>query len=62
MQTASDVHFVSRMVEMVAPLASRDKIRYIACVETALGLLNIRDIAAADPRVEALLASLSLVM
>lgn len=72
-QSAKDVHFVSRMIDAVA-LESRyvmlllsfymmsnmrhyrrEKIRLIASVESALGIMNIQEIATSDPRMDALI-------
>lgn len=35
----------------------RERIRLIASVESALGIMNIREIATADPRLDALIVS-----
>jgi citrate lyase subunit beta-like protein len=50
-ETASDVHFVSRMMDALC--GDRD-IRIIAAIESALGMLSLRDIASSDPRLDAL--------
>ncbi|KAI8592031.1 Pyruvate/Phosphoenolpyruvate kinase-like domain-containing protein [Geranomyces variabilis] len=54
-QSAKDLEFVSRMIDSIAPDASRANIRIIACIESALGIMNIREIAQADPRIDGLL-------
>ncbi|KXS18045.1 beta subunit of citrate lyase [Gonapodya prolifera JEL478] len=51
-QTAQDVLFVADMVDRIAPESNRANVRFIVCVESALGLLNLREIAGADPRVD----------
>ncbi|KAJ2504746.1 hypothetical protein IWW47_002379 [Coemansia sp. RSA 2052] len=52
-ETPGDIQYVSKLIDELA-LPSRD-IRIIAGIETALGIVNIRDIARADKRVDALL-------
>eukprot|EP00842_Homolaphlyctis_polyrhiza_P003141 jgi/Hompol1/3828/HPOL_003368-RA len=52
--SAQDIHFVSRMIDSVAPTANRQNIRILASIESALGIMNIREIATADPRIDAL--------
>lgn len=37
----------------------RERIRLIASVESALGIMNIKEIVTADPRLDALIVSLS---
>ncbi|KAF7724570.1 hypothetical protein EC973_000878 [Apophysomyces ossiformis] len=65
-QSAKDIQFVSRMIDSVAvesqiwiltqlDLRRRDRIRLIASVESALGIMNIREIATSDPRLDALI-------
>ncbi|KAJ1881401.1 hypothetical protein H4R99_006864 [Coemansia sp. RSA 1722] len=49
-ERASDIHQVAEMIEK-----SGRKVGIIAGIETALGVLNIRDIAAASPLIDALL-------
>ncbi|KAJ1674463.1 hypothetical protein EV182_003221 [Spiromyces aspiralis] len=43
------------MIDNIASQKLKSSIRLVACIETALGLLNIREIATADPRIDALL-------
>ncbi|ORZ41351.1 Pyruvate/Phosphoenolpyruvate kinase-like domain-containing protein [Catenaria anguillulae PL171] len=52
--TASDVQFVDRMIDSIAPESNRPNIRLIACIESAMGLLNLREIASSSPRLDAL--------
>ncbi|KAI9322516.1 Pyruvate/Phosphoenolpyruvate kinase-like domain-containing protein, partial [Dichotomocladium elegans] len=52
-QTAKDINFVSRMIDSVA--IERERIKLIASVESALAIMNIREIATADPRLDALI-------
>ncbi|KAI8056558.1 Pyruvate/Phosphoenolpyruvate kinase-like domain-containing protein [Syncephalis plumigaleata] len=52
---ASDVHFISRMIDSVAPVDRREHIRLIASIESARGIMNIKEIAKSDPRLSALL-------
>ncbi|KAL0084888.1 Pyruvate/Phosphoenolpyruvate kinase-like domain-containing protein [Phycomyces blakesleeanus] len=54
-QSAKDIQFVSRMIDSVAIESQRERIRLIALVESALGIMNIREIATADPRLDALI-------
>ncbi|KAG0227372.1 hypothetical protein BGW41_003845 [Actinomortierella wolfii] len=53
-QSAKDIQFVSHMVDSVAPFITRKNVRIIASIESALGVMNLKDIANADPRVDAL--------
>lgn len=54
-ESREQLAFVSHMVNSLAPAATRNSVRLIACIESALGLLNIREIASACPgRLEAL--------
>jgi citrate lyase beta subunit len=41
-------------------LTIRSKIRLIACIESAKGLLNIKEIASADPAVDALVCTITI--
>ncbi|KAJ2610529.1 hypothetical protein EV177_003922 [Coemansia sp. RSA 1804] len=50
-----EVQHVAQLIDALAPAHRRDKISIIAAIETARGLVNIRDIAQADRRVDALL-------
>ncbi|KAI8388151.1 Pyruvate/Phosphoenolpyruvate kinase-like domain-containing protein, partial [Radiomyces spectabilis] len=54
-QSAKDIQFVSRMIDAVAVESQRDRIRLIASVESALGIMNLREIATADPRLDAMI-------
>ncbi|RUS14534.1 hypothetical protein BC937DRAFT_93672 [Endogone sp. FLAS-F59071] len=53
-QSAHDIQFVVRMIDSVAPELNRANIRLLASIESGLGILNLREIATADPRVDAL--------
>ncbi|KAF9366479.1 hypothetical protein BGX34_002352 [Mortierella sp. NVP85] len=53
-QSAKDVQFVSQMVDSVAPFITRKNVKIIASIESALGIMNIKEIATSDPRVDAL--------
>ncbi|KAG0100511.1 hypothetical protein BGZ93_000066 [Podila epicladia] len=53
-QSAKDVQFVSQMVDSVAPFITRKNVRIIASIESALGVMNLKEIATSDPRVDAL--------
>lgn len=58
-EAASDVHFVSRMIDAIRGSLYPDNhpaadVRIIAAVETARGMLNLREIAQSDPRLDAL--------
>ncbi|KAJ2897069.1 hypothetical protein IWW38_001832 [Coemansia aciculifera] len=53
-ETPGDIEFVAKLIDELAAPSSRD-IRIIAGMETALGIVNIRDIARADKRIDALL-------
>ncbi|KAI7850368.1 Pyruvate/Phosphoenolpyruvate kinase-like domain-containing protein [Circinella umbellata] len=54
-QSAKDIHFVSQMIDAVAVESQRERIKLIASVESALGIMNIKEIAQADPRLDALI-------
>ncbi|KAI8576677.1 hypothetical protein K450DRAFT_255628 [Umbelopsis ramanniana AG] len=54
-QSAKDIQFVSRMIDSVAPESNRANIRLIASVESAMGIMNLKEIATADPRLDALI-------
>ncbi|KAI8083998.1 Pyruvate/Phosphoenolpyruvate kinase-like domain-containing protein [Gilbertella persicaria] len=54
-QSAKDIQFVSRMIDSVAVETQRERIRLIASIESALGLMNIKEIVTADPRLDALI-------
>ncbi|KAI8967402.1 Pyruvate/Phosphoenolpyruvate kinase-like domain-containing protein [Mycotypha africana] len=54
-QSAKDIQFVSRMIDSVAVSSQQQRIKLIASVESALGMMNIREIATADPRLDALI-------
>ncbi|KAJ1961979.1 hypothetical protein GGI12_002935 [Dipsacomyces acuminosporus] len=54
-ESAKDIHVVSHLIESIAPSQTRDNIKIIASIESALGLMNIREIATASKRVDALL-------
>ncbi|KAJ1951387.1 hypothetical protein FBU59_000185 [Linderina macrospora] len=54
-ETAKDIHVVSHLVDRLAPAETRQRIKIIAGIESALGIMNIREIAQCDPRVDALL-------
>jgi len=49
-----DIHFVCDMIDDIAPENVRKNIRLIACVESAMSLVNLRSICTSDPRVDAL--------
>ncbi|KAJ2811596.1 hypothetical protein H4S07_001961 [Coemansia furcata] len=51
-ETPGDIHYVSELVKELAP---ESNVRIIAGIETARGIVNIRDIAQADRRVDSLL-------
>ncbi|CAG8506119.1 4895_t:CDS:10 [Ambispora leptoticha] len=54
-QTPKDIQFVSRMIDSVATDATKTTIRLIASIESALGIMNIKEIATSDPRLDALI-------
>ncbi|OBZ82215.1 Citrate lyase subunit beta-like protein, mitochondrial [Choanephora cucurbitarum] len=54
-QSAKDIQFVSRMIDSVAVESQRERIRLIASVESALGMMNIKEIVTADPRLDAVI-------
>ncbi|ORX82894.1 beta subunit of citrate lyase [Basidiobolus meristosporus CBS 931.73] len=53
-QSAKDIQFVSQMIDTVAPEITRKDIRILASIESALGIMNMKEIATCDPRVDAL--------
>ncbi|KAL1920495.1 uncharacterized protein VTP21DRAFT_872 [Calcarisporiella thermophila] len=54
-QSAKDVQFVSQMIDTVAPEVTRRNIRLIASIESALAIMNLKEIATSDPRLDALI-------
>ena len=44
-ETAEDILFVSRKMDELCPTKTKDKVRIIAAIESALGILNLREIA-----------------
>ncbi|CAG8537770.1 3574_t:CDS:10, partial [Ambispora gerdemannii] len=54
-QTPKDIQFVSRMIDSVATDTTKSAIRLIASIESALGIMNIKEIATSDPRLDALI-------
>ncbi|KAJ1960121.1 hypothetical protein IWQ62_004351 [Dispira parvispora] len=54
-ESAKDVNFVCQLIDSLAVESNRDNIQLVACVESALGVMNLREIATASPRVGALL-------
>ncbi|KAI8926805.1 Pyruvate/Phosphoenolpyruvate kinase-like domain-containing protein [Entophlyctis helioformis] len=52
--SAKDIAFVSHMIDSVAPVSNRANIRIMASIESAMGIMNLREIATADPRIDAL--------
>ncbi|KAI8328246.1 Pyruvate/Phosphoenolpyruvate kinase-like domain-containing protein [Chlamydoabsidia padenii] len=54
-QSAKDVQFVSSMIDAVAVDSQKQRIRLIASIESALGLMNIKEISLADERLDALI-------
>ncbi|KAG9285931.1 hypothetical protein G9A89_013356 [Geosiphon pyriformis] len=54
-QTPKDIQFVSRMIDSVAIDTTQSNIRLIASIESALGIMNIKEIAISDPRLDALI-------
>lgn len=53
-QSAKEVQFVSRMIDTVAPEITRKNIMLIAAVESALGIMQLKEISTSDPRLDAL--------
>jgi len=49
-----DIQFVCNMIDDIAPKNVRKNIRLIACVESAISLMNLKSICTSDPRVDAL--------
>jgi len=49
-----DIKFVCNMIDDIAPENVRKNIRLIACVESAMSLMNLKEICTSDPRVDAL--------
>ncbi|PVU93446.1 hypothetical protein BB561_003278 [Smittium simulii] len=54
-QSPSDINFVSNMIDTLAPEETKSSIKIIAGIESALGLMNIREISTCNPRVDTLL-------
>ncbi|KAI8809204.1 Pyruvate/Phosphoenolpyruvate kinase-like domain-containing protein [Cladochytrium replicatum] len=53
-QSADDIHFVTKMIEKYAPAERRSEIKLMAGIETGLALMNLKEIATSDPRVDCL--------
>ncbi|KAH6575859.1 hypothetical protein BASA60_004798 [Batrachochytrium salamandrivorans] len=53
--SAKDIHAISQIIDSTAPVSVGSNVRILASIESALGILNIREIATADPRVDALI-------
>ncbi|KAI9218081.1 Pyruvate/Phosphoenolpyruvate kinase-like domain-containing protein [Blastocladiella britannica] len=53
--SVADVQFVDRMIDLVAPVPNQGNIRLIACIETAQGVMDLRAISTASPRLDALI-------
>eukprot|EP01137_Pigoraptor_chileana_P009962 Opistho-2@58965 len=54
-ESASDIHTVCELINSVAPEESRQEIRLLAAIETAVGLVNLKEIASAHDRLDALI-------
>ncbi|RKP37785.1 Pyruvate/Phosphoenolpyruvate kinase-like domain-containing protein [Dimargaris cristalligena] len=55
-QSARDIDFVCRLIELIGHERSQPHVRIIASIENALGILSLKEIATASPqRVDALL-------
>ncbi|CAG8497650.1 8989_t:CDS:10 [Paraglomus occultum] len=54
-QSAKDIQFVSRMIDSVAKETTRASIRLIGSIESALGIMNLKEIATSDGRLDALI-------
>ncbi|CAG8459857.1 8937_t:CDS:10 [Acaulospora morrowiae] len=54
-RSPKDVQFVSRMIDSIAPKENRSNIRLVASIESALAIMNLKEIATSDPRLDALL-------
>ncbi|KAI9015538.1 Pyruvate/Phosphoenolpyruvate kinase-like domain-containing protein [Hyaloraphidium curvatum] len=54
-QSASDVLFVARMIDAVAPESNRQNVRLLAAIESAMGILNLREISTSEPRMDGLI-------
>ncbi|KAI8910870.1 Pyruvate/Phosphoenolpyruvate kinase-like domain-containing protein [Gorgonomyces haynaldii] len=50
-----DIEFVARMIQSVAPEQHRQNVKIMAMIESAKGLMQIREIATSEKRVECLL-------
>ena len=49
------VAFVGAMIDALVPAERRGSVRLLAAIESAKGLMNIREISTADPRLDALI-------
>ncbi|KAJ1969846.1 hypothetical protein H4R34_006125 [Dimargaris verticillata] len=54
-ESAKDIDFVAKLIDVVSPTSTRGTLRLIASIESALAVVNLREIATASPRVDALL-------
>ncbi|KAI8068373.1 Pyruvate/Phosphoenolpyruvate kinase-like domain-containing protein [Gongronella butleri] len=53
-QDARDIQFVSKMIDAVAIDSQRERVKLIASIESARGVMNLKEIATADERLDAL--------
>ncbi|CAJ0763081.1 13951_t:CDS:10, partial [Entrophospora sp. SA101] len=54
-RSAKDVQFVSRMIDSIAPDNTRSNIRLLASIESAMGIMNIKEIVTSDLRLDGLI-------
>ncbi|PVZ98509.1 hypothetical protein BB558_005485 [Smittium angustum] len=54
-QSSNDINIVSNMIDTIAPKENQGEIRIIAAIESALGIMNIKEISTCNPRVDSLL-------
>ncbi|ORX56945.1 Phosphoenolpyruvate/pyruvate domain-containing protein [Hesseltinella vesiculosa] len=53
-QDARDIQFVSKMIDAVAIDSQKERVKLIASIESARGIMNLKEIANADERLDAL--------
>ncbi|KAJ1973678.1 hypothetical protein H4R35_003991 [Dimargaris xerosporica] len=54
-ESAKEIDFVAKLIDLISPPSTRGALRLIASIESALAVMNLREIATASPRVDALL-------
>ncbi|PVV04113.1 hypothetical protein BB560_001399 [Smittium megazygosporum] len=54
-ESPSDIRYIENMIDLYGHPETKDKIRIIAAIETALAMANIKEIAQSSPRIDTLM-------